>query len=151
MNLHRTPGLWTVVLQILIAFMGGAWLALDLVPDGSGWMLAGAVGGFAALVAGYSVAVGSAMLLGSVLFVRDAARYAQKRDAAEAFKPGRGARVLDAMAATLAMSVIVLVCLLTAAALWIAADAAPVDAFTRFAVLGGVLAALVPRGLHAFG
>lgn len=145
------PGLLAVAAQILLALAGGAWLAHGVVADGSGWMLAGAVGAFASLVAGYAVAIGVAMLLGSVVFARDAARYLQKRDATEAFAPGKGARVLDAMAATLAMSVIVAGCLATAVVLWLGADAAPIAAVTRFAVLGGFLAALVPRGLHAFG
>ena len=83
--------------------------------------------------------------------MRDAARYAQKRGAAEAFAPRRGARVLDAFAATLAMSVIVAGCLATAVVLWLGGEASPLAAATRFAVLGGASAALVPRGLHAFG
>ena len=41
--------------------------------------------------------------------------------------------------------------LVTAVVLWLGGDASPIPAATRFAVLGGALAALVPRGLHAFG
>lgn len=151
MTARIRPELLAVAAQIAAAPIGGTWLARDLVPDGSGWMLAGAVGAFASLVFGYGVAVAAGMLLGSVLFARDAARYVHTRDAVEAFAPGRGSRVLGALASTLAMAVIVATCLATAAVLWLGTDAAPIAAFTRFAVLSGVLAALVPRGLHAFG
>ena len=54
------------------------------------------------------------------------------------------------MASTLAMGVMVAGCLATAAVLWLGADAAPIAAFTRFAVLGGLLAALVPARAARF-
>jgi hypothetical protein len=144
-------GLLAITAQIAIALAGGGWAASSLLPHGSEWQLVGPIGGFASLVVGYLAAMGIGMVFGTVLLARSAARYMQDRDAASAVAPGRGDRVLNTVAAAAAMSLIVIGCLATAVVLWLVGDASAIGAAMRFTLLGGVLAALVPRGLHAFG
>ena len=144
-------GLIAMLAQIALALGGGWWTASSLLPLGSEWQLAGPIGAFASLVLGYLAAMGIGMVVGPLLLARSAVRYAQGQDAANALAPGRGDRVLNTVAAAAAMSLIVIGCLATAVVLWLAGDASLIGAATRFAVLGGLLAALVPRGLHALG
>ena len=144
-------GLFALLAQLLLALGGGLWLASDLLPAGSAWLLAGPVGAFAALVLGFGAATGFALLLAPLFVARGAVRYAQSGDVKHALASGRGERAFGAVAALIAMVVIVCTCLATAAVLWLAGDAAAIDAFTRFAVLGGFLAVLAPRALQAFG
>ncbi len=150
-SLHRNSrlGLLAILAQVAIAIAGGWWAASSLLPAGSEWQLVGPIGGFVSLVLGYLAATGIGLVFGTLLLARSAARYVQDRDAASA--AGRGDRVLNTVAAVAAMSLIVVGCLATAVVLWLAGDAPVIGAAMRFAVLGVLLAALVPRGLHALG
>lgn len=136
--------------QVGLAFFGGMFAAGSVLPAGSEWTIAGGVGALLGVMAGYAVAMGMTTLLAPFFAAKWAVKYAQHRDLREAMKPGRADRAGLGLVTGLAMATILAACLATAAVLWLAGDAGAFATLWRFVVLGGLLAAFVPRALLAF-
>lgn len=136
--------------QLGLAFFGGLFAAASVVPAGSEWIIAGGVGALGGVMLAYAMTMGFALLLAPLFAAKWAVKYARHRDLREAMKPGGADRVGMVLVVALAMGTILATCLATALVLWIAGDAAPFAALWRFVLLGGVLAAFVPRAIQAF-
>jgi hypothetical protein len=136
--------------QLGLAFFGGLFAAGSLLPENNPWLIAGGVGALLGVMVGYAVTVGFATLLMPLFAAKWAVRYARHRNLREAMRPGATDRVGSVLVMLLAMGTILAFCLGTALLLWLAGDAGAFAALWRFAVLGGILAALVPRAVLAF-
>jgi MFS family permease len=143
-------GMLVLFAQLGLAFFGGLYAAAGILPEHSQWRIAGALGATLGVMAGYGVAIGFATLLLPLFAAKWAMRYAKTRDPREAMRSGASERVGTVLVMLTAMGTILASSFVTALLLWLAGDAGAFAALWRFALLGGVLAAFVPRAMRAF-
>ena len=148
---NETLGMIALAAQCVLALAGGIWLASTLLPGDSEWVVAGGVGLFIAVWAGYGAALGFAMLLAPLFLAQAVARHASHGEIPGTRGPTRADRAFDQVANALAVTVTMLVAALTGCLLWAVAGAAFLTAISGFLALGAGLAVLTPRGLRALG
>lgn len=148
---NETLAMAALAAQSLLAFAGGILLASRLLPAGTEWGVAGGVGLFAAVWAGYGAAFGFAMLLAPVFVAKAAARYASHGEVPGTRGPTRADRAFERLAAVLAVAVTLLVSAITGLVLWAVAGTDFLTLVTGFLALGAGLSAITPLGLRALG
>ena len=146
---NETFGMLALAAQCLLALAGGIWLASTLLPGDSEWVVAGGVGLFVAVWAGYGAALGFAMLLAPLFLAQAVARHASHGEVPGTRGPTRADRAFDKVAKALAVMVTLLVAALTGLVLWAVAGAGFLTVTSGFLALGAGLAVLTPHGLRA--